>query len=200
MQPILEHLGVAVAAITGVLCARGKSVDLFGVLVLAWVAAFGGGTTRDIMLGDTPVFWVRDVSFVITATLAAFATFFIGRVQKLPRAVLLIADAFSLAFFTMLGAKKALLFGVAPHIAVAMGVITGVAGGILRDVLVGEIPLVFRRQIYLYATAAIIGATLFVLLEHWLPQRESNLPIAAALTLALRLIGIRWRLALPLFD
>ena len=200
MQAVLEHLGVAVAAITGVLAARGKSVDLFGVLVLAWVASFGGGTTRDLLLGDTPVFWAKDDSFVVTATLAAMATFFIGRVRKLPRAVLLVADAFSLAFFTMLGVRKALLYGVAPHIAVAMGVITGVAGGILRDVLVGEIPLVFRRQIYLYATAAIIGATVYAMLDRTFPRQDWNLPIAAAVTLALRLIGIRWRLGLPLFD
>ncbi len=200
MQTVLEHLGVAVAAITGVLAAKGKRVDLFGVLVLAMVTAFGGGTIRDLSLGDTPVFWVRDPSFTITASITAFATFFIARARELPVNVLLIADAAALAFFTMLGAKKALSFGVAPHIAITMGVITGVAGGMWRDVLIGQIPHVFRRDIFLYATAAIFGALGFVILEKVQPNAQANLPIGAAITLILRLIGIRWRISLPVFD
>src|SRR6185295_14054018 len=103
MQPLLEHFGVAVGAITGALASRGKRVDLFGVLVLALVAAFGGGTIRDLILGDRPIFWVRDGSFVITAAAAALVTFFIARIRDIPGKVLLIADAFTLAFFTVLG-------------------------------------------------------------------------------------------------
>jgi uncharacterized membrane protein YeiH len=200
MQSVLEHLGVAVAAITGVLAARGKRVDLFGVIVLAMVTAFGGGTIRDLTLGDTPVFWVRDSSFAITASITAFVTFFVARGREFSGNILLIADAAALSFFTMLGAKKALSFGVAPHIAIAMGVITGVAGGMWRDVLIGQIPHVFRRDIYIYATAAIFGALAFVLLEKWHSGAPQNLPVGAAITLALRLIGIRWRIALPVFD
>ena len=200
MQPILEHLGVTVAAITGVLAAKGKRVDLFGVLVLALVTAFGGGTIRDLTLGERPVFWVRDSSFAITASATALVTFFIARARELPRNVLLVADACALAFFTTLGAEKALAFHVAPHIAVAMGVITGVAGGMCRDVLTGEIPLVFRREIYLYATAAAIGARCFVMSERWLPNRGVSLVIGTLVTLALRLAAIRWRIALPEFE
>ena len=200
MQPLLEHFGVAVAAITGVLAARGKRVDLFGVLVLALVTAFGGGTVRDLALGDCPVFWVREGSFVITAIATAVVTFFIARIREIPRNALLIADAFALAFFTMLGAEKALAFNVAPQIAVAMGVITGVAGGMCRDVLTSEIPLVFRREIHLYATASAIGAGCFVAMRHWLPGRTTPLVAGTLITLALRLAGIRWRLALPEFD
>lgn len=200
MQIILEHLGVAVAAITGVLAAKGKRVDLFGVLVLALVTAFGGGTIRDLTLGDTPVFWVRDSSFAVTAGATAFATFFLARLRDIPTRILLVADAAALAFFTMLGARKALHFGVAPHIAVTMGVITGVAGGMWRDVLVGQIPHVFRRDIYLYATAAIFGALVFVVLEKIRPGAVENMPIGVALTFGLRLIGIRWRISLPVFD
>ena len=182
------------------LAAKGKSVDLFGVLVLALVTAFGGGTVRDLTLGDTPVFWVRDSSFTITASVTAVATFFIARGRELPSNILLFADAGALSFFTMLGAKKALVFGVAPHIAIAMGVITGVAGGDLRDVLIGQIPHVFRRDIYIYATAAFLGALPFIILERIRPNAVENLPIGAAITLVLRLIGIRWRIALPVFD
>lgn len=200
MQAVFEHLGVAVAAVTGVLAARGKRVDLFGVLVLALVAAFGGGTIRDLALGERPVFWVRDASFLITASATAVVTFFLARVKAPPVNVLLAADAGALAFFTMLGAEKALAFQVAPQIAVAMGVITGVAGGMCRDVLSGEIPLVFRREIHLYATASAIGAGCFVAMRLWQIERTTALLAGAAVTLALRLAGIRWRLGLPEFD
>ena len=200
MQSLLEHFGVAVGAITGALAARGKRVDLFGVLVLALVAAFGGGTIRDVTLGDHPIFWVRDGSFVITGTATAIITFFIARVREIPRNVLLVADALTLAFFTALGAEKALAHDVAPQIAIVMGVITGVAGGMCRDVLMSEIPLVFRREIHLYATASAVGAGCFIAMRHWLPERTTALLAGTVVTLVLRLAGIRWRLGLPEFD
>jgi uncharacterized membrane protein YeiH len=200
MQSLFEHLGVAVAAITGVLAARGKRVDLFGVLVLALVTAFGGGTIRDLTLGARPVFWVRDSGYVITGVATAFVAFFIVRRRPVPGTALLLADAFALSFFTILGAEKALLCDVAPHIAVAMGVITGVAGGMCRDVLTGEIPMVFRREIHIYATASAIGAGCFVLMQAWHPSRSPALIAGTLITLGLRLAGIRWRLGLPEFD
>jgi len=200
VQSLLEHFGVAVGAITGALAARGKRVDLFGVLVLALVAAFGGGTIRDVTLGDHPIFWVRDGSFVITGTATAIITFFIARVREIPRNVLLVADALTLAFFTALGAEKALAHDVAPQIAIVMGVITGVAGGMCRDVLMSEIPLVFRREIHLYATASAVGAGCFIAMRHWLPERTTALLAGTVVTLVLRLAGIRWRLGLPEFD
>lgn len=200
MQSVLEHLGVAVSAITGVLAARGKRVDLFGVLVLALVTAFGGGTLRDIALGIQPVFWVSDSSFLLTATGTAVVAFFVGRLREWPGKVLLIADACALAFFTMVGTKKSLIAGADAHIAVAMGVITGVAGGMFRDALIGRIPLVFGREIYLYATASLAGAVAFVCLERWIPGAWINLPAGTIIALALRLAGIRWRLTLPLFE
>ena len=126
-------------------------------------------------------------------------TFFVARFHEFPQQVLLVADAFALALFTVVGVKKALAFQVAPSIAVAMGVITGVAGGMMRDVLAGEIPLVFRREIYLYATAALCGAGVFVLLSRWQGHEPINMVLSAGTTLLLRLAGIRWKLALPVF-
>lgn len=199
MQYVLEHFGVAVAAVTGVLAARGKRVDLFGVIVLALVTAFGGGTLRDLLVGDTPVFWVRDPNFLLSATAVAVGSFFVARFHEFPLAVLLVADAFALALFTMIGVKKALAFQVAPSIAIAMGVITGVVGGIIRDLLAGEIPLVFRREIYLYATAALCGAVVFVLLNRWSLGEQTNMVAAAGTTLVLRLAAIRWKVGLPVF-
>lgn len=197
---VLELLGVAVAAISGVLAARGKEVDLFGVIVLSVVTALGGGTIRDLVLGDAPVFWVRDPNYLVTAATLAVATFFIARFHEFQGTALLIADAIQLAFFTMIGAQKALAHHAGIAVAVALGVVTGVAGGILRDTLSGEIPLVFRPHIYLYATAALAGALVFALLEKWLPGAPTHFYLGAGLTLALRLAAMRWKLRLPVFK
>jgi uncharacterized membrane protein YeiH len=200
LQYPLEHFGVGVGAITGVLAARGKKVDLFGVMVLALVTAFGGGTLRDLLVADLPVIWMRDPSFLFNASAVAVATFFIARVRPFPRVVLLVADALALALFTIIGTKKALGVPTAPSVAVAVGVITGVAGGVMRDVLTGEIPMVFRQEIYLYATAAMCGAAAFVWLDHWPLGEPLHWLASAGLILALRLAAIRWKLALPVFH
>lgn len=196
----LEHFGVAVSAISGVLAAKNKRVDLFGVIVLALVTALGGGTVRDVALGATPVFWILRPAFVINGVVTAVATFFIARHWTIPVQGLLVADAFGLALFTVIGSAKSLALGAGGVNAVVLGVITGVAGGILRDILVGEIPLVFRQQIYLYATAAVLGGTLFVILELWRPGQPDNRLAGIGLTLVLRLAAIQWKLSLPEFK
>lgn len=187
MLYLLEHFGVAVGALSGALAARGRNVDLFGVVVLALVTAFGGGTVRDLCLDATPVFWVERPEFVWNALAAGLATFFLARRFDPPLKALELADAFGLALFTMLGAVKSLSHGTSPVIAVALGTITGVVGGILRDVLLNELPLVFRREIRLYATAAIAGATLFVFARKLTPSAGWPLLIGMMTTLALRL-------------
>ena len=200
MQYLLEHFAVAVCAITGVLAARGKRLDLFGVVVLALVTAVGGGTLRDLLLDIVPVFWVADPNYILTATGMALVTFLVARVRELPGQVLLVADAFGLALFTVIGVEKSLAVDAPNTVAVVLGVLTGVAGGMLRDVLTGEIPLVFRKEIYLYATASFCGAALFVALEHFTPHQPQNHLLAMGLILGLRLAAIRWKLALPLFE
>jgi uncharacterized membrane protein YeiH len=197
---LLEHFTIAVGAISGVLAARGKQIDLFGVLVLALVTALGGGTVRDLLLGDLPVSWVRDPQSVATAVLAGAGTFFAVRSFEFPRQILLVADAFGLALFTVIGARKALGLGAAPGIAVVMGLFTGIAGGILRDVLTGEIPLVFRREINLYATASLFGGTAFVCTSGLFHAPRASVFIGVTVTLLLRLAAIRWKLGLPLFE
>lgn len=199
LQTVLDHFGVAVAAITGVLAARGKQVDLFGVIVLALVTAFGGGTIRDLVLGSVPVFWVLHPGFFLNAALTAVITFYLVRYHELPTSVLMVADAVVLALFTIAGARKALAFDVEAPILIALGVVTGVVGGILRDLLIGEIPLVFRREIYLYATAAFVGASVFVGLHMVSGDPRLSAVFGATTTLLLRLAGIRWRIALPVF-
>jgi uncharacterized membrane protein YeiH len=200
MQQWLEHFAVSVSAISGVLAARGKKVDLFGVLVLGLVTSFGGGTVRDVLSGDLPVVWIREPAFLLNATLVAFVTFFVRRVRELPRAFLLVADAFALALFTIVGTRKGVALNFAPAVAVLLGVVTGVAGGILRDVLTGEVPLVFQPQIYLYATAALMGASAFVIAHHWWPNQPAVTVVCTALILGLRLAGIRLKISLPVLE
>lgn len=199
MQYIFEHLGVAVCAATGALAGRGKRVDLFGVVVLALVTAVGGGTLRDLVLGATPVFWVRDGSFVVTAVAVALLTFAWGRLGKMPHGFLSIADAFGLALFTTVGTERSLAHGASPVVAVALGVVTGVAGGIIRDALSGEVPLVFRPSVYLYATAAFCGAAMLVLLSQTSLDHAAARLLGTGTTLVLRLAAIRWRIRLPEF-
>lgn len=200
LQSLVDHFGVTVASISGVLAARGRRIDLFGVVVLALVTAFGGGTIRDVALGDVPVFWVRDPGFLANAALTAVVTFFVARVFDFRFGALLVADALVLAFFTMAGAQKAMAFHSTPGAVLFMGVTTGVAGGILRDLLTGQIPLVFRREIYLYATASLLGALTFLLADTLGGSARVGVVLGLAVTFLVRLAGIRWRIALPVFE
>ena len=201
----LEHSSVAASAISGAVAARGRQVDLFGVLVLAFVASFGGGTIRDVCLGDTPVLWIRDSSLVVTAIIAALVTFVVARFRDLPLPgwLLELADAIGLALFAIMGTQKALeQFQATALASVALGTVTGVAGGLLRDVLLNEIPLVFRKEIRLYATAAAVGAAVYVLLVKFAAPLPAPWPflISASTILALRLAAVRWKLVLPEFH
>ncbi len=199
-QLVLEHFGVAVAAITGVLAARGKRIDLFGVLVLALVTAFGGGTVRDVLVGDLPPVWLRTSWYLLNGVLAALAAFFVIQLRTMPRAVLLVADACTLALFTMIGVRKGVSLHFTASVSVLLGVITGVAGGILRDVLLGEIPLVFQPEIHLYATASLVGAAVYVALAHAGISVPMATLLGALLVLGMRLAAIRWKLSLPIFE
>lgn len=199
IQYFVEHIATVFAAISGALAGKGKSVDLFGVVVLALVTAVGGGTLRDVILDARPVFWVADPSYVITATVSAVSFFVIARFWSMPNKILLIADAAGLALFTALGVHKSLSLGVSPIVAIAMGVTTGVAGGVIRDVLTNEIPLIIRHQVTLYATTSFFGATLFAILQSRI-EISAAWAVAIGTTLLLRLAAIRWELRLPLFQ
>ncbi len=200
MPPWIEYSACAVCAVSGVLAAEGKRMDLFGAVVLALVTALGGGTIRDLCLGVRPVFWIQSSDYLVWALLAALATFILARFIHMPNRALALADAFGLALFGIVGTEKALTLGAPDLVAVIMGVVTGVAGGILRDVLRSEVPWVFRAEIDLYATAVFFGATAFVLLRHWLPPSENHRYIGMAVILVLRLAAMRWKLRLPTYQ
>lgn len=200
MTVVLEHVAVATAAVSGVLAAAGRRIDFFGVIVLAGVTAFGGGTLRDVLLGALPPPWLRDPSLLHTVLVAAVSTFFAARWLRFPQRVLLIADAGALALFTVIGTQKGLIHGLPPTAAIVTGVVTGVAGGMLRDALMREVPLVFRREIHLYATAGFLGAALYALAPRQGWHSEPVIHTAAlTLILGLRLAAIKWRLGLPVF-
>lgn len=200
LQFILEHLGVTVAATTGVLAARGMRIDLFGVLVLAVVTSFGGGTTRDLLVGDLPVAWLREPSLLINASITALIVFAVARKRNIATHALVWADAGALALFAVVGARKGVTMHFSPIVCVLLGVTTGVVGGIIRDVLRREVPLVFQPEIRLYATAALAGTAVQVTLPYLGISEASASLIGGFVILGLRIAGIVWNLALPRFE
>ncbi|WP_372873309.1 trimeric intracellular cation channel family protein [Shewanella sp.] len=191
--------GTAVFALTGALAAGRHRMDPFGVTVLAAVTAVGGGTIRDAIIGATPVFWLRDPNYVIVILATVlFTLIFIRRPRKVPQYTLPIADALGLALFTVIGAQKALSLGLNGMSAVIMGLITGVGGGIIRDVLCRQIPMVLRTEIY--ATASILGGIAYTLCLQLGMNAKTAMLLSMFSALVLRLAAIRWHLSLPAFD
>ena len=188
---------VATMAAAGVLEAGRKRFDLFGMVFVALAAALGGGTLRDMML-DRPVFWVADQTYLMAALTAAFATFFLARALALPLGLFMIPDAVGLALFTVTGTQAAVSWGAPWLVASVLGVVTGVVGGILRDVLCNEEPLVFRGQ--LYATAAWGGALLFLAAPYLGFGPDASALLAGSFILFVRLAAIRFNLGLPRFE
>jgi uncharacterized membrane protein YeiH len=192
---LLNMFGVAVFAVSGALTAGRKSLDPFGVIVIAVITAIGGGTIRDLLLDNRPIFWIADPAYLVVILAAALATLVYARFRQPPWGSLLVADAFGLALFTVTGAQTAETAEVSGLIVILMGTITGVAGGILRDVLCAEIPLILRREIY--ATASIAGASVYVLWNELAPGSQTAILVPMALIFTLRLAAIRLDLHVP---
>ncbi len=186
-------------AISGALAAGRKSLDWLGVAVIAVVTAIGGGTVRDVLLDRYPIFWVADPTYLLVILAATAFTLFYVRIRVPAPRALLVADALGLAFFTIGGVQIAEQSGMPALIAILMGTITGVAGGVARDVLCAEIPLVLRRG-HLYASAAIVGAALYLLLERAGVPRDPAALIGMGTVAVVRLAAILWRLELPVLS
>jgi uncharacterized membrane protein YeiH len=197
MMYALDLVGTVIFAITGALAAGRKRMDIFGVVVLGCVTALGGGTFRDVVLGNFPVFWVSDITYLEVASIAAIGTFVLVQRWKLPTMLLVRADAVGLAVFTVIGFKRGFQTTHVYSIAIVMGVTTAVVGGIIRDVLSGEIPLILRREIY--ASASLSGGALLALLSYLQLPSPVTVPAAVLATLAIRLAALHWNLALPIF-
>lgn len=195
---VIDMFGTAIFAISGVLLAGRLRMDPFGVMVLASVTAIGGGSIRDMALGATPVFWISDSSYIwVILTTCVITMLLVRRPKRLPWFVLPVCDAIGLAAFVGIGVEKALSYQDSYLIAVIMGVLTGCGGGIIRDVLAREIPMVLRSEVY--ATACILGGV-FHISALALGYDNNTAFLAGALsTLTIRLGAIRWHLSLPTF-
>lgn len=193
----IDLAGVAVFAISGTLMAFKKHMDGFGVFVLAAVTAIGGGTLRDMIL-DLPVFWVKDPSFFYVILAAAIVTIiWLRKSQTFPLKYLFVADAIGLAFFNIMGLQKALAYGASPFVAIALGTMTGVFGGLIRDVICREIPLVLKGE--LYATTCVIGGVVYVLGVTLNINNDICMAAGLSTTLAVRLLAMKWHWHLPVF-
>lgn len=193
-----DIFGVIVFALSGALLAGRYRLDPFGVMVLAAVTAVGGGTIRDIILG-APVFWTVQTEYVVAIFFTSLVTILLIREPKLvPKRFMHIADAFGLALFAVLGTHKALSYEQPILIAIIMGTITGVAGGMIRDIICNRIPLILRQEIY--ATAAMLGGFLYVGFSYLGLSEAIAGSLAMTGALCLRLAGIYWKVSLPAFK
>ncbi|MDW7771296.1 MAG: trimeric intracellular cation channel family protein [Desulfobulbaceae bacterium] len=194
----LDLFGVAVFAVSGALAAARKRMDVFGMVVLGLVTALGGGTLRDTLLDSGPVFWINDPVYLLVAIVFSLLTFFAVRFFSSHKLGLLISDAFGLAIFTGIGTSIALMTTDSKSVAIFMGVMTGTAGGMLRDILSAEVPLILRREIY--ATAALCGSSAFVVMKIYGFAALACLVVSVTVTLLIRLAAIRWKLSLPVLQ
>jgi len=198
-QYIFELIGTGFFAISGALAATEKSKpDWFGVTIIGFITSLGGGSIRDVLLGSYPLVWVKDVNFIyaVLAGIVIASLLFI-EIRKIPKTFFLF-DTLGISLFTILGTEKALLFGVTPLVAAIMGMFSAVMGGVLRDTLTNEIPVLFRKEIY--ATACLSGAFLYLVLHYFNFQREVCFIIPTLYILLLRLLAVKFNWTLPKFH
>ncbi|MDW2008724.1 TRIC cation channel family protein [Vibrio sp. 431] len=195
---MIDLFGTAIFAVSGVLLAGRLKMDPFGVIVLGSVTAIGGGTIRDMALGATPVFWITDTTHLWVIFITCLLTMIlVRRPKRLAWWVLPVCDAIGLAVFVGIGVEKALAYNASGMVAVIMGVITGCGGGIIRDVLAREVPMVLRSEVY--ATACIIGGIFHTMAVSMGYDHSTALLAGVISTLVIRLGAIRWHLSLPTF-
>jgi len=197
----LDLIGVAVFAVSGALAAGRKSLDLIGVVVVSLVTAVGGGTIRDVLLDRHPIFWLSDPAYVGVITVAALATVvYVRRSRRAPaESSLLVADALGLALFSVSGAQVAQAAGLPALSGVVLGTVTGAAGGVVRDVLLNDVPHVLRPGT-LYATAAIAGTSIYFVLGSLGVAKPWSSLGGMLVVAAVRLASIAWEIKLPAFK
>lgn len=198
LQYILEILGTFFFAISGALAVRDRDADLFGATFTGFVTAIGGGTLRDIMLGSYPLTWISDIYFLYAIMVGALVAYVFFNLLSGLRRTFLFFDAVGISFFTILGVEKALSLGMRPEIAAIMGMFSAVMGGVIRDTLINETPVLFRKEIY--ATACLGGAVLYLVLNYFGVARDINLILSSVFIFVVRLLAVKFKLALPNFK
>jgi len=191
-------MGICVEAVTGALAAGRKKMDFFGVILIASIAALGGGTVRDTLFNTYPLTWVVHPEYLLYTSLTAFLTIFIAHSLIRIMKIFLILDAIGLSAFVIIGTQKVLAYGMSPAIAVISGMITGICGGMLRDILCNDIPLVLRKE--LYAVVALAGAVLFITLIHFNVPGNISIIISLISIFTARLLAIFFHIEIPIFD
>lgn len=195
---ILDWFGLGIFAVTGALVASRKQMDIVGFALLGSVTGIGGGTIRDVLLGVEPVFWIKQPAYLLTCVAVACATFFLAHIPQHRYRYVLWLDAVGLALFAVTGAGLALSQGTHASIAVAMGVATATFGGIIRDILGGESPIILRQEIYI--TAALLGAAVFVGLMRLGASQDISIVLGFLAAFALRAAALHWGLSLPRYK
>ncbi len=198
---ILQYLfilGICVEASSGAIAAGRKKMDFFGVLLIACITSLGGGTVRDVLFNTYPLTWVTHPEYLLYTSLSAFLTIFIAHSLARIMNVFLILDALGLAVFVVIGTEKTLAHGMSMSMAIMSGMLTGICGGMLRDILCNDIPLVLRKE--LYAVIALVGALLYVVLAHVHVLRDINVLITMTTIFIMRLLAIFFHIEIPKFD
>jgi len=191
----IDILGTIAFAISGVLVAMEKKLDLFGVFIIAFVTAVGGGTLRDLLIGYTPVAWMRDSLYVSTILTAVIFAILFRNQLKYFRTSLFLFDTIGIGLYTMVGIERGLSAGLMPVMCIALGTITASFGGVIRDILCNEIPVIFRREIY--ATACILGGAGYFLLRKLPFDNEYAYVAAILIVIGIRVAAVKFRIALP---
>ena len=192
---VLDILGTFAFAISGALVASDKNFDLFGVIIIAFVTAVGGGMLRDVLINAHPINWIGDLNYLWTILTAVILTFlFKSKIAHLSKTLFLF-DTVGLSVFTLLGLQKGLLFDLQPIVALIMGMISAVFGGVLRDVLTNKIPLIFEKEIY--ASACLAGGVSYLLISYFNISKDINFIISASVIITIRLIAVKFQLQLP---
>lgn len=198
MQYALELFGTFFFAISGAMAMHDKEHDWFGAGFTGFITAIGGGSLRDIILGSYPLVWIKDINFLYAIFSGVLvALMFFTKLLRLKRTFFLF-DTLGISFFTILGVEKALSLGVRPEIAAIMGMFSAVMGGVIRDTIANEMPVIFRKEIY--ATACLIGAVIYLVLDlHTGLDRNVNLSVSIAVIIVIRILAVKYNLALPGF-
>jgi uncharacterized membrane protein YeiH len=198
-QYSLELFGTFFFALSGAIARQDKDHDWFGAGFTGFLTAIGGGSLRDIILGSYPLVWVSDIYFLYAIIIGVvIAIVFYRFIVRLPRTFLFF-DTLGISFFTILGVEKAMALGIRPEIAAIMGMFTAVMGGVIRDTLTNEVPVIFRKEIY--ATACLAGAIVYLLIDLNTPlERNLNMLISIFVIIFIRLLAVRYKLALPGFN